>query len=94
METNFSAQIGYSNGFSERITTCTSQLRHPISFGGGCFQFFTENRPQKHKNRVILHTSQANGESSSTPPPPPLVTLLVMVDFKTGKDLGGHDRTC
>ena len=39
IETDFSAKSGYSNAFSGRITTCTSQLRHPISFGGGCFIF-------------------------------------------------------
>ena len=51
--------------------------------GGGYFQFFTKNRPQKHQKRAILHTSQANGESSSPPrPPPPLATLLgVGVEF-------------
>ena len=83
IETDFSAKIGYSNAFSDRITTSTSQLRHPISFGRGCFQFFTKNRPQKHQKRAILHTSQANGGGSSPPPPPPpLATLLIaMVVF-------------
>ena len=81
-ETHFLAKIGYSNAFSDRITTSTSQLRHPISFGGGCFQFFTKNWPQKHQKRAILHTSQANGGGSSPPPPPPLATLLIaMVVF-------------
>ena len=46
--------------------------------GGGYFQFFTENRPQKHKKHAILHTSQANGGGSSPPRPPPLATLLVL----------------
>ena len=32
-----------------------------FSYGGGYFQFFTKNRPQKHQKRAILHTSQANG---------------------------------
>ena len=71
IETDFSAKIGNSNVFSGLITTCTSQLRHPISFGGGCFQFFTKNRPQKHQKRGILHTSQVNGEARAHPPPPP-----------------------
>ena len=43
--------------------------------GGGYFQFFTKNRPQKHQKRAILHTSQANGEARA--PPPPLATLLL-----------------
>ena len=77
IETDFSAKIENSNAFSHRITTSTSQLQHPISFGGGCFQFFTKNRPQKHKKCAILHTSQANGEDSSLPPTPSLATLLV-----------------
>ena len=72
IETDFSAKIGNSNVLSGRITTCTSQLRHPISFGGGCFQFFTKNRPQKHQKRAILHTSQANRERLE----PPQATLL------------------
>ena len=28
-------------------------------WGGGCFQFFTQNRPKKQRKRAILHTSQA-----------------------------------
>ena len=39
--------------------------------GGGYFPFFTENRPQKHKQHAFLHTSQANGGGSSPPAPPP-----------------------
>ena len=39
--------------------------------GGGYFPFITENRPQKHKNHTILHTSQANGGGLEPPPPPP-----------------------
>ena len=70
IETEFSANIGNSNAFSYRITRSTSHLRHPIFFGGGCFQFFTKNRPQKHQKRAILHTSQANGGNSSPPRPP------------------------
>ena len=38
--------------------------------GGGYFQFFTKNWPQKHQKRAILHTSEANGGA-------PLATLLV-----------------
>ena len=43
--------------------------------GGGYFQFFTKNRPQKHQKRTILHTSQANGGARASPRPP-LTTLL------------------
>ena len=39
--------------------------------GGGYFQFFTKNRPQKHQKRAILHTSQANGGGLEPPPPRP-----------------------
>ena len=39
--------------------------------GGGYFQFFTKNRPQKHQKRAILHTSQANGGARAPPAPPP-----------------------
>ena len=35
IQIDFPAKIGNSNAFSGRITTCTSQLRHPIFFGGG-----------------------------------------------------------
>ena len=59
------------NAFSGRITTPTSQLRHPISFGGAVFIFFIQNWPLKHKKRAILHTLQTNRGSSSPPPPPP-----------------------
>ena len=38
---------------------------------GGYFPFFTENRPQKHKNHAILHTSQANGGLEPPPALPP-----------------------
>ena len=72
---DFLANIRNSNAFSGRIMTCSSQFRLPISFGGGCFQFFTKNRPQKHKKRAILHTLQANG-GGSMGPLPPLATLL------------------
>ena len=71
-----------------------------FSYGGGYFPFFTENRPQKHKNRAILQTSQANGGCSS---PPPLATLLLssaveqfwLLGFKicsTGRHLHSYVR--
>ena len=49
--------------------------------GGGYFQFFTKNRPQKHQKRAILHTSQANGEGSSPPPPPPPWLRYCIVEY-------------
>ena len=55
------------NAFSHRITTSTSRLRHPFSFVGGCFQFLTKNRLQKHQKRAILHTSQVNGGAWAPP---------------------------
>ena len=39
--------------------------------GGGCFQFFTKNWPQKQQKRAILHTSQANGGARAPPPASP-----------------------
>ena len=44
--------------------------------GGGYFQFFAKNRPQKHQKRAILHTSQANGGGLE---PPLLATLLIVL---------------
>ena len=49
-----------------------------FSYGGGYFQFFTKNRPQKHQKRAILHTSQANGGARAPPPPPPGYAIDVM----------------
>ena len=37
--------------------------------GGGYFQFFTKNRPQKHLKHAILHTSQANWGLEPLRPP-------------------------
>ena len=90
IETDFSAKIGNSNAFSYRITRSTSQLRHPISLRGGCFQFFTKNRPQKHQKHAILHTSQANAwlryctdQDAATATPPKNKTKSVYKDIKT-----------
>ena len=75
IESDFLTKIAYSNTFSHRITTSTSRLRHPISFGRGCFQFFTKNQPKSNKNVrfCILHKPMGGLEP---PPPPPLATLL------------------
>ena len=49
-----------------QMTACPSQLQLPNPFAeGGCFQFWSKNRPQKHQKRAILHTFQANGGGSS-----------------------------
>ena len=83
IESNFSAKIALSNTFSHRITTSISRLRHPISFGGGCFQFFTKNRPKKQQKRAILHTSQANGGARAPPgyATGPMVLWELLQDF-------------
>ena len=52
--------------------------------GGGYFQFFTKNRPQKHQKHAILHTSQANGGGSS----PPLATLLSVFRISSERSRG------
>ena len=46
----------------------------PSFLWGGCLQFFTKNRPQRHKKRAILHTSQANGGLHPPPRPPGYAT--------------------
>ena len=85
IEKNFSAKIGYSNGFSapkqviftkkrsspklRRVFRPKSEIQtlfqaesrkllHNVATQislGGCFHFFTKNRPQKHQKRAILH---------------------------------------
>ena len=69
IESDFSAKIGNSNVLSGRITTYTSQLQHPISFGGGLFSIFNQKSASKAPKRAILHTSQANGWVVAPPPP-------------------------
>ena len=81
IETDFSAKIGNScrksgnscrkfmSKISGRITTCTSQLRHPISFGGAVFNFSPKIGLKSTKNVrfCILHKPMRGLE----PPPPP-----------------------
>ena len=75
IETDFSAQIGNSNAFSGRITTCTSQLRPPISFGGGLFSISHQKSASKAPKTCdfAYFTSQWEGLE---PAPLPLATLL------------------
>ena len=50
------------------IYNSTSQLRHPISFGGTVFNFSPKIGLKSNKKRAILHTSQANGGARAPPP--------------------------
>ena len=70
------AKSGHSNAFSSRIATCTSHLRHPISFGGAVFIFSSKIGLKSTKNVrfCILHRPMGRARA---PPPPPLATLLI-----------------
>ena len=48
--------------------------------GGGYYQFFTKNWPQKHQKRAILQTLQANG-GLEPPRSPPGYATVCMVRF-------------
>ena len=61
--------------FSSKISQVQTFQGGLFSHGGGYFQFFTENRPQKHKKHAILHTSQANGGARAPPAPPGYATV-------------------
>ena len=78
IESDFQAKIGNSNAFSGRITTSTSQLRHPISFGGGgLFSFFHQKIGLKSTKNVrfcILYRPMGGAR-----PPPPLAALLPLL---------------
>ena len=70
IETDFQAKIGKSNAFSGRITISTSQLRHPISFGG-LFSFFHQKSASKAPKTCdfAYFTGQWGGSSPPAPPP-------------------------
>ena len=59
IETDFSAEIGNSNGFSAQKQVVSQK---------NSFHFWSKNRPQKHQKRAILHTFQANGGARAPPP--------------------------
>ena len=71
IETDFSAKIGNSNAFSGRITTSTSQLRHPISFGWGLFSFFHQKSASKAPKTCdfAYFTGQWGGGARAPRPP-------------------------
>ena len=71
IETDFLAKIGNSNAFSGRITTCTSQLRHPISFGGAVFNFSPKLGLKSTKNVQFCILHKPMGRLEPPPPPPP-----------------------
>ena len=73
IETDFPAKFGNFNAFSDRITTCSSQLRLPISFGGAVFNFSPKIALKSTKNVqfCILHKPIRGLE-------PPLATLLAL----------------
>ena len=69
-ESDFSAKIGNSNAFSHRITTSTSRLRYPISFGGAVFNFLPKIGLKSNKNVrfCILHKPMGGLEPPRPPP--------------------------
>ena len=79
IETDFPDKIGNSNAFSGRFTASTSQLRHPISFGGAVFIFSPKIGLKSTKNVrfCILYRLMGGLE-----PPPP--TLLAPTEILHG----------
>ena len=70
IETDFPAKIGNPNAFSGRITTCTSRLRHPLSFeGGGLFSIFHQKSASKAPKTCdfAYFTSQWGGGARAPP---------------------------
>ena len=65
----FWPKIENSNAFSGWVTTSTSQLRHPISFGGAVFIFSPKTGLESTKNvRFCILTGQWGGSSPPRPP--------------------------
>ena len=70
IETGFSAKIRNSNAFLHRITTSTSQLRHPISFGGAVFNFSPKIGFKSTKNVRFCILYKPMGGARASPRPP------------------------
>ena len=75
IETDFSAEIGNSQGSSERITATTLQLRHPNPFGGGAVFILSSKIGLKSTKNVRFCILYRPMGGSSTPRLP-LATLL------------------
>ena len=72
IETDFSAEIRNSNGFSGWITATPWQLLHPNSFGRGLFSFFEQKSASKAlKTCDFAYFSGQWGGLEPPPPPPP-----------------------
>ena len=80
----FWPKIENSNTFSGRVTTSTSQLRHPISFGGAVFIFSPKTGLESTKN-VRFCILKANGGARVPPAPPGYAT-------GTGYDLDRRNK--
>ena len=75
IETDFSAEIGNSNGSSGRITATPSQLRHQIPSGGGLFSFLEQKSASKAlKTCDFAYFSGQWGGGSSPPSRPSYAT--------------------
>ena len=78
IETDFSGKIGNSNAFLGRFTTSTSQLQHPISFGGGLFSFFHQKPASKAPKTCDFAYFTGQWVFAS----PPLATLLAQPEYR------------
>ena len=58
-----SKKIHYSGPNNNKSFTTSA----PKSLWGGCFHYWSKNRPQKHKKCAILYTFQANGGARAPP---------------------------
>ena len=65
----FRAKIGNLNGFLYQIAASASQLRHPNSFGGGCFHFSAKIGLKITKNVPICILYRPMGGLEPSPSP-------------------------